>query len=450
MQKQRNPRDFLFNVDFVKYMEILSAQWVFVLVFTASAVLTSLALTYFFSEQYLAEVAIYYRPVDLTLLRQRNAEAFGAPVPQAPFKIISQTLNDVVKSETIIRPVVEELHLDREVERKYDSWYEEWYQEGKKAVKRFLQDAWEILKYGRLIDQSPMDKAVEGLSEGISITSTKDSYVYVLSVKDQYPARAARIVDSVGEHLVAWSKQQDRSPAELKREHLMTEISGKQQEIATLRKERDDILHGSNIVSVNEEVNTGMQSQYALRVELERIVAETREKQKRLEEIRQILQNRGSRYIDPDNFKRLEEEKLFAEIELKSLAARRESLQASIDRMQERLQFVLSIKKQVEGMDSRIENATRENQHISDMHVEANEGSQTHDTEVKVLHQATVPSKPVQPIKIYHVGLTTLLALFFSTGLVYVFSYFNVRVFFHSNRPPALNDSGDQPEATHG
>lgn len=450
MQTQRDPRDFLFNVDFVKYMEILSAQWVFVLVFCSSAVLTSLALTYLFSEQYRADAAIYYRPADTTLLRQRNAETFGAPAPQAPFKIIIQTLNDIAKSEAIIRPVVEALHLDQEVARQYDSWYAKWFGESKRAIKDFMLDVWEILKHGRLIEESATEKAVKGLSEGISLQSTKDSYIYVLSVKDQYPERAARIVDAVGAELVRWSRRQGQDPSQVKREHLSEEISSKEDEVSALRRERDEILHNNSIVSISEEVNNGMQSQYSLRIELERVAAQVQEKQKRLEELGRTLAARESRYIDPDHVKRLEEERMFAEIEHKALAVRYASLQTSIERLQDRMQFVLSLKKQYEDLDDRIEKATRESHHISDMYVEANEGAQGHESEVKILHPAAVPSKPVQPIKIYHVGLTALLALFFSIGLVYVFSYFNVRVFFASNKPPSIKDAGASLEADRG
>lgn len=450
VQKPRNPRDYLFNVDFVKYMEILSAQWGFVLAFTASAVLTSLALTYLFSETYRADTAIYYRPVDTTLLRQKNSETFGAPAPQAPFKIIVQTLNDIVKSEAVIRPVVEELHLDQEMERKYDSWYQEWFNESKRVVKEFVLDIWEILKHGRLIEESPTQKTIAGLSEAISLQSTKDSYIYVLSVKDRYPDRAAKIVDAVGAQLVLWSRQQDQGPSQVKRQHLAEEITAKESEIAAMRRERDEILHNNSIVSIAEEVTTGIQNQYNLKIELERIAAQANEKQKRLEEIERLLATRENRYIDPDHVKRLEEEKLFAEIELKALGVRRASLQRSVEQMLDRMQYVLSVKKQFEDMDARIEKATRESHHISDMHVEANEGAQGYESEVKILHAAAVPSKPIQPIKIYHVGLTGLLALFFSIGLVYVFSYFNVRVFFHSSRPPSPDDPVAHQESNRG
>lgn len=445
----RDPREFLFKVDFVKYMEILSAQRTFIFVFFFSAVLTSLALTYVFSERYQATATIYYRPVDVTLLRQRNAESFGAPVPAAPFRIISQTLNDIVRSEAILRPVVEELGLDKEIKPQYDTWYKAWFHEAKKWLKETGQDALYILKYGRLIEEDRKSAAVEGLRENLSIVTAKESYVFVLSVRDQYPERAAHIVDAVGTRLVDWSRQQDRDPAQSKSKRLSADITLKEEELTALRKERDTILRNSGIASVSEEVNTGVQSQYGIQLELERVVAQIVEKRKRLDELTQTISTRGTHYVDPAHLKRVEEEKLFTEIEVKSLEAKRTAMQASVNRMQGRLQSVLAIKKRIEDIDSKIESANRGKTHISDMQLEAAE-STSRDSEVRILHKASVPQKPVQPIKLYHVGLTGLLALFIATGLVYVFSYFNVRVFFPSAKPTADNDPNKPAEAAGG
>lgn len=449
MNAPRNPRDFLFNVDFVKYMEILSAQRAFIAVFCTSAVLTALALTYAFSEMYLSTATIHYRPVDTSLLRPRSSESFGAPIPSAPFKIISQTLSDIVKSEAIIRPVVEELHLDQEIQKHYDVWYKRWFYATKKAIKAVAKDAWQLLKYGRFVEESSATSAVQGLADAISISSTKDSYIYVLSVKDQDPERAARIVDAVGAQLVRWSRQQDHNPFESKAERLSSEVKRKDAELTSLRSERDGILLSSNVVSISEEVNTGVQSLYGMKVDLERVVAQINEKQKRLDEIRRTISDRQDRYIDPDHLKRLQEERLFAEIEIKSLDARRASLQASINRLEQKLQFVLSIKKKVDDIDAKIETVTREGQHIGDMQLEATE-AKTRESEVTVLHRANVSATPVQPIKIYHVGLTAFLSLVFSVGLVYVFSYFNIRVFFPSRKPHLLDGFDDSPKAADG
>ena len=54
------------------------------------------------------------------------------------------------------------------------------------------------------------------------------------------------------------------------------------------------------------------------------------------------------------------------------------------------------------------------------------------ESEIGILHHAKVPSSPVSPVKVYHVGLAGVLGLMVSIGLVYVLSYFNIRILFPS------------------
>jgi len=435
--KPRDPRDFIFNIDFLKYVEILQQQKRFILIFCISAILTSTALTYIFSELYIAGTTVYYRPLEMTMLRLRNAQSFGAPVPSPPFKIISQTLNDLIKSPVILEPVVDELGLDKEATPDYDSWYQRIYEETKKTVKDWALKTWEFLKHGRLIEKNPTSEAISGLGDNLSISSTKESYIYILSVKDKYPARAAKIVDSVSVRLVEWLKQQDKNPAEMKRSQSSEQITLKEKKISSLREERDQILQREGIVEVDAEVNTGVQSLYSMQLEDDRVRAQIKEKESKLNEIRQKINHAAGRYIDPDLLKRLNDERHFTEIELKSLMARQAAFDVTIGQTKTRLEYIRSIKKQNDDIDMKINMLSQETQHVSDLRVEATGDVETAQSEVEILHPAIIPTTPVQPIKIYHIGLTAILSLFFSTGLVYVFAYFNVRIFFDSGRSSA-------------
>ena len=77
-----NPIQVMWNQN-KEYLNILLRQLPFVLVFTASSTLTALALTYIASEKYEAEVAIFYRPVEVMRLRTQQATALGSPAPAA-------------------------------------------------------------------------------------------------------------------------------------------------------------------------------------------------------------------------------------------------------------------------------------------------------------------------------------------------------------------------------
>lgn len=446
-QTPRDPRDYIFYLDIVEYFGILKAQWRFVATFVSAAILTSILLTYIASDKYLATTTLYYRPADMTLLRERSSASFGGPVPPAPYKIIHQTLHDLATSEALIRPVVEELKLDQDITQIPHIWYKRWYQNTKKFIKEWLGNLWQILKYGRLVEDTNTIKAIKGLHKSIEVSSTRDSFVFILSVKDQYPERAAMIVDRMALQLEKWARQQDKAPADEKSARLSSEISGIETDLAALRRQREGILRSNGITSLNEEINTGVQALYGLKTEHERATAEVQEKQKRLGEIQNSIETRKQRYIDPDHAKRLEEERLINDIELKASQSKRDSLKSSIDRMQSRLQAVLAIKKQIDDIDARLETKSRINLHVNDIRLEADE-ARHQGSELKIMQKATVPIVPVQPIKIYHVALTAILSLITSIGLVYVLAFFNVRIFFSSfgreHRIPEMTENTDE------
>ena len=108
--KMKNDKnDYLFDINFKSYYIVLAQQKNFILIFCLSAMLTSLALTYFFSEKYVAGTSIYYHPIETSILQGKETQAFGSPAPIPPFKVIIQTLRDIVKSDTILVPVVKKL-----------------------------------------------------------------------------------------------------------------------------------------------------------------------------------------------------------------------------------------------------------------------------------------------------------------------------------------------------
>ena len=72
--------------------------------------------------------------------------------------------------------------------------------------------------------------------------------------------------------------------------------------------------------------------------------------------------------------------------------------------------------------------------HFKDIYTEVSTQVLTARKEICVLHPASVPSNPSQPIKIYHVGLAGFLSLMISISLVYVFNYLNIQLFVKNKK----------------
>ena len=432
MSEKRNSFDYLFNVDLKRYVKILSEQKSFVIIFCLSSILCSLGLTYVISEKYVSSTTIFYRPVETSLLRQKETVTFGAPAPSAPFKVIIQTLQNVLKSEVVLRPVVKKVRLDVELPFYEHIWYKRWLKNSKDFVKKNITDLWTLCKYGRIINEDPTTEAMKRLYKNTDITATKDSYIYTLRVKDKYPARVALLVDEIGATLVDWLKEQDRSPAHNKSIQLQEQLRIKEAEIEDMLKQRKKILEDNDIFSISEETVKAIENLYLMELDDIRIRSRIEKRNKEMEIYSKEVNKQSNSIIQPEDFKAMVSEKFFGAIDLEGLRAEQAHLNTSINELKEQLKDFPQIENELDALNMKITAAKREYQHIADLYTESFEQAEMVQSEIHVLHSAIVPTKPVQPIKIYHVGLSALLSLFISTGLIYIFAFFNVRVFFKS------------------
>ncbi len=411
------------------YVDILLKQKMFIIVFCLSAMLFSLGITYFISEKYETGTTIFYRPIEISLIRQKSTEAFGAPVPAPPFKVIIQTLRDAAKNEIVLRPVVKALRLDEALEMEYESRYQRWYYESKDYIKTKIIDLWTLLKYGKLIEEDPTVAAIIKLRKNMNITSTKDSYIYVLSVRDKFPKRAAMIVDAVGEGLENFLKGEYQNPTKWKLTQLTEQVTAKQQELSELRAQREEIFKGNRFISIPNETSEGLSNLYGMELEEINLSVQIEKKRKSIAELEAELRKGAKDYVQSEDFKKMKSDRLFQEIELKGLIAGRQHLRTSIARLKRELQELPALKTKMDEVETKIGSATRAHEHARDLCTELLTQVLTFQDGTQILNKAVVPDKPVQPIKVYHVGLSLLLSLGISTALAFLFDFLNIRTF---------------------
>ena len=428
-----------------RYLAILNRNRSFILVFTLAAVLAALSLTYVLSEKYVAGTAIFYRPTEMSILRQKETEAFGAPVPMAPFKVIGQTLRDAVESEAILRQVVEELELHKTPEPTYSGQFEYYYRTTKDAVKQRLLDAWAFMKFGRVIEDDPLSSAIARLRANIDIEATKDSYIYLLTVRDKSPVRAARIVDVAGRTLVDWLHTEHQDPAMKRLAELERQLLEKEQQTVDLHEEKRRILADNDLISVEEEQSKGLKNLYDLELEDVRISSLIERKRREIDEYEEQIDKRFDTFVQSGDLERLRSELLFGQAELEGLIAERGRVRGSIEDIKQRLQKLPTLKKKLDTIDMRITTTTREFLHLKDFYTEVFSQLSTERSEARVMHPAVIPSRPIQPIKIYHVILAALLGLTLSSGLVYILDYLNITAYSSERRSGSLVTSAEAP-----
>lgn len=453
----------------------------FVVVFVLAAALSALGLTYVYSERYEAQVAIEYRPQEIIRLRAPEAQSFGSAVPAPPFKVISQTLQELVGSEAIMARIVAEFDLTR-VERQYSGpWWRVWFAQTKDWLRDELGDLWTVLKHGRLIEQDPVEGAIGDLRNNVRLRN-RDSYVFALTVRDKSPERAAAIANRIAEMLIDKLRQSERVPGAAKLDQLNALLQTKAGEIAALRQSVESLLRRHQLVSLSTEIERSAERESALALDLSKLDADIARARERLSQVAQKQAQKrqlasglaggpataapaaapaepGGLPISPDDFRRLASERVFDEVELNGLLAKRSALQASLQDLQQRLRQLPDVQTQLDAQRMRLAAAERDYVQYTDAAAEASVRAGAVLSEVNLLHAARAPSQPIGPIKVYHVALAGLLGLLVGIGLVYLLSYFNVRVFFASRgwrarraaaSAPAASDAQAEPHAHAG
>jgi uncharacterized protein involved in exopolysaccharide biosynthesis len=437
-----------------RWWRVLSEQRWFILVFVLAALGTSLGLTYVYGEKYESSTAISYRTQEVTRFKAQQNEAMGSPAPQAPFKVIGTTLLEVLKSDAVLREVVLELRLDEKAPKTVpDTWYKAWYQAAKEWAREYGRSAWQLLKYGRLIQDEPVASAIEELRGNIKVVN-RDSYIFNLSVRDRDPQRAARIVDHLSKVLADWLLDYDRQPGRYRAEQLRALLDKKGEELAGRRQEIAALLTENRVVSVQQDGEKLTEHLFSLQIESSRLASEIARARSRLEAVEAKLQLKrrilaqvqlgdaapgaappaavssdGVEQIPPEDFKKLASERVFIDLEHKSLVAKHASLQLAVDDLASRLRKSPAVQSRYDALKLSQVSIEREYVMLNDAYQEAAVRATSPVSEVRVLHPALVPAAPASPIKVYHVLLAVCLGLPLVIGLVYLLDFLGLTMF---------------------
>jgi uncharacterized protein involved in exopolysaccharide biosynthesis len=420
--------------------EPLRRHGAFIRLFTLSAALSALLLTYAYSEMYEAESTIILKPTDVVRLQQHDIEALGAPVPQLEYKIIGQTMKDLVESDPILRQVVVKLHLDAPEPRDYSGpFYYRWYKESKDWLSDEGSDAWSILKYGRIIDDDPTDSAVTTLRKNLSIDS-EDSYVFELKVRDKHPDRVGAIANEIGQVVIGMLRNSQQTPAQTRSLELRGRLGKKYGEIQTAEEKISNLLNASHTASIQEEIDKGTGQYVELRTSWLDLQSQIQQQRATIAAYDVKLKGSsnpapGEQRLQSEDFKKMMSDRLNAQLSLVGLEHKSASLGQSLLALHTRLQELPQMQVQYDLLENNRERAQHDYSLINDALQETILEQQNSVTALAVAGPAATSNSPATPIKIYHVSLATGLALLLSIGIAFVLGYFEVELFMSPERP---------------
>jgi len=229
------------------------------ILFCLSAMLFSLILTYIYQERYRATTTIIYRPTQSVRFQASEFQSMGFPMPLLPFEAIGYTIGQVGKSESVMREVVQRLHLDR-VPANDRTGFSYCYHETKRLLKGFIRNTKSVLKHGRIIERNPTSAAIEELARNTELEVTSQDYTAKINVIDKDPQRAAKIVDVLGDVLVRVLREESIKDARAKRQEAEGVLAAKKAELDDIRTGVEKLKLAHQFVSLKEEISLNLRS----------------------------------------------------------------------------------------------------------------------------------------------------------------------------------------------
>jgi uncharacterized protein involved in exopolysaccharide biosynthesis len=443
-------------------MRPLREHRAFIVVFVLSAMLSALALTYMYSERYRAEATIFFKPAETTKLTQHTTEALGAPFPSnTQFVAVDKTISQLLDSDALLRQVVADLHLEIPEPRDVSGpWYVQYYKQVKNALEDYSSYAWDILRWGRIIDD-PVGGAVARLRRSLKVTSN-DSYVYKLTASANTPQRAKAVADDLGTRLVDTLRRIDLGAAEERRDRLAELRNEKGRDLENIEEQIRDLQAGNQIASLDDELTEATSLASHFQREQGDTQAELHESDAKLAELTKVTEltaraqlptreaeNAGRDLAETarssrQRLARLTSDKLDAQLRSRGLSAKLASTDRFYAGAKARLQDLAQVQAKYDFLSAQLAAAKRDYASLSDAYEEAVIETTTDQSQLHMQASATALTAPISPIKIYHVGAAGTLALMIALGLAYVFDYFGISLFL----PPPSGDWGQRLPAS--
>ena len=444
----------------------------FIAVFVLSAALSALSFTYIYSERYQSETTTLFEPAEVTRLSNQDTRALGSPVPTTPFKVIGQTFDGLVKSDSILRDTVKDLKLDVEAPMVLDGpWWKDWYKQAKQFLSDYGSDAWSYLQFGRIVQQDRTGRAVQDLRKNTKVVS-EDSYVFTLRTIAKTPEQAAKSADEMASKLIGVINFEDKRSALRRGDELRRLSNGKFDDIAQLEIKLRDLLESAKAASIDTEIEQATTRKSQLQLQLIDAQASLSQEDSRTAGYADRLragqeESRAAGYADrlkgrianpltsgddgtagsstgrlsADDYSHLTSERLAAENRAMGLRARTDALQKELVPLEARLQELNKVRTEYDLISAQLQAAKRDLVALSDALQESAIKASNLQTQLRIQSPAQAPQAPVSPIKIYHVGLAAGVALALGMGMAVLLSYFNIHLLMVGEkwRVPILN-----------
>lgn len=380
-------------------------HWGTIALFCLSAVANAVLITYLLDESYEASTLVLITPQpDATFGRQTAdpKELLSFPVSSVgtstQTETSTKTYSALIKSWPVIERVVRNLRLDEPpTEEAAPSAVEKLVDDAKDLLGKSKQ----ILMHGRLLEGDPAEEIRGRLISRVSVSPTRNSYVFSIDCVWEDPQIAAAIANDTAEAFVDMLGEMSSGEATRVREFVGQRLEESKVDLAAARTALQEFKQETGVVAFDAETTEEI-----------RLIAD-------LSSSLELVNSRLSGLLDqlaPTSPKVLQ------------LEAERDSLIESIERRRAAMAGLPDAEARLATLELNARSAEAVVELIALEYENARIVEINHASDVRVVAPALVPSAPVEPIVILYAAVALLIAMLVGIGTALAVEIANPRL----------------------
>jgi len=195
-------------------------------------------------ERYDASTVVLVRPHQQMKIEPNSAgkEYLDFPVAQTPVvESASKTYIQIIQSPALIGEVVRQLGLDHKPRKEVDessvfARMSKPLRELLEVTQPYVRDALSIIKYGKVPEDDPFNKAVERVRKGLELKSYEDTYVFEIKYGDEDPQVAADVANAISRLFIEFMEKLRASEGEDSARRLEGKVDESRQHLVQARE----------------------------------------------------------------------------------------------------------------------------------------------------------------------------------------------------------------------
>ncbi len=381
-------------MDMLKYLRIVLAHRLMILLLSIAAMLAALGLTYVLPEKYQSSAVLLVRPQEKIKFGQDSSgkEILDYPVSQlAPIDAPSKTYIAVIQSRAVIEKIVLALGLHEKRRAPDQNEWKERLLQFKDATLEGLEWSENVLKYGRGAGEDPLGKAVTKAAKNLSLKPTKDTYVFEITHEASDPAEAAAVANMAAEIFTEYMSSANNKDQIGVRQFLETRLHETERDLEAARLALRKYKERFATFSLEEEYKIQLKTINDLEIEIEKTNAK--------------LAALGNDYA-ASNPKVL------------SLLAEKQQTTQTLAQLRKGLEGNPGKQNQVDRLALQVKVAEDNFALVSKAYEDARFAETKKSTEIRIVSRAVPAAFPSKPIKYYYAGGGFTLALFLGIAWV--------------------------------